>query len=95
MRQYDILRGPLLTEKSDLQKKSNNQVTFKVDRRANRVEIKDAVERNFNTQVKQVRTMQLKGKVKQRGRIIGKNKDWKKAIITLMPGHKIGFFEGV
>ena len=85
MRQYDILRGPLLTEKSDLQKKSNNQVTFKVDRRANRVEIKDAVERNFNTQVKQVRTMQLKGKVKQRGRIIGKNKDWKKAIITLMP----------
>jgi large subunit ribosomal protein L23 len=95
MRQYDILIGPLLTEKSDLQKKSNNQVTFKVDRRANRVEIKDAVERNFNTQVKQVRTMQLKGKVKQRGRIIGKKKDWKKAIITLMPGHKIDFFEGV
>ena len=58
-------------------------------------EIKDAVEKNFNTKVKQVRTIQVKGKVKQRGKIIGKRKDWKKAIITLMPGQKIDFFEGV
>jgi len=95
MEQYDIIRGPLVTEKTTLQKELNNQVTFKVDKRANRVEIKEAVERNFNTKVKQVRTVQVKGKVKQRGKIIGKRKDWKKAIITLMPGQRIDFFEGV
>ncbi|MCK5696441.1 MAG: 50S ribosomal protein L23 [Desulfobacula sp.] len=95
MNRYDIIRGPLVTEKTTLQKELNNQVTFKVDKRANRVEIKDAVEKNFNTKVKQVRTVQVKGKVKQRGRIIGKRKDWKKAIITLMPGQRIDFFEGV
>ncbi len=95
MERYDIIRGPLVTEKTTLQKELYNQVTFKVDKRANRVEIKDAVERNFNTRVKQVRTLQVKGKVKQRGRIIGKRKDWKKAIITLMPGQRIDFFEGV
>jgi large subunit ribosomal protein L23 len=94
MKYYDIIRGPLVTEKTTSQK-NLNQITFRVDRRANRVEIKDAVEKNFNIRVQQVRTIQVKGKVKQRGRIIGKKKDWKKAIITLMPGYKIDFFEGV
>ena len=95
MEQYDIIRGPVVTEKTTLQKELNNQVTLKVDRRANRVQIKNAVEKNFNTKVKQVRTIQVKGKVKQRGRIIGKRPDWKKAIVTLMPGQRIDFFEGV
>lgn len=92
---HDIIRGPLVTEKTTLQKELNNQVTIKVDKRANRVEIKNAVEKSFNTKVKQVRTIQVKGKVKQRGRIMGKKKDWKKAVITLMPGQRIDFFEGV
>jgi len=95
MRNYDIVRGPVVTEKTTLQKDTSNQVTLRVDKNANRVEIKDAVEKNFDTKVKQVRTIQVKGKVKQRGKIIGKRKDWKKAIITLMPGQKIDFFEGV
>ena len=95
MRRYDIIHSPVVTEKTTLQKEINNQVTFKVDKKANRVEIKDAIERNFNIKVKQVRTVQIKGKVKQRGRIIGKRQDWKKAIVTLMPGQKIEFFEGV
>ncbi len=95
MEQYEIIRGPVVTEKTTLQKELNNQVTLKVDKRANRVQIKDAVEKNFNTKVKQVRTIKVKGKVKQRGRIIGKRKDWKKAIVTLMPGQRIDFFEGV
>jgi large subunit ribosomal protein L23 len=95
MKEYDIIRGPLVTEKTTLQKELHNQLTFKVDRRANRVEIKDAVEKNFNTKVKQIRTIQVKGKVKQRGKILGKRKDWKKAIVTLMPGQRIDFFEGV
>jgi large subunit ribosomal protein L23 len=95
MKQYDIIRGPVVTEKTTLQKELNNQVTLQVDKKANRLEIKNAVERNFNTKVKQVRTIQVKGKVKQRGRIIGKRKDWKKAVVTLMPGQRIDFFEGV
>jgi large subunit ribosomal protein L23 len=95
MRNYDIIHSPVVTEKTTLQKEIDNQVTFKVDKKANRVEIKNAIEKNFNTKVKQVRTLQVKGKVKQRGRIIGKKEDWKKAIVTLMPGQKIEFFEGV
>lgn len=95
MREYDIIRGPVVTEKTTLQKELNNQVTLRVDKRANRVEIKNAVEKTFDTKVKQVRTVQVKGKVKQRGRIIGKRRDFKKAIVTLMPGQRIDFFEGV
>ena len=95
MREYDILRGPLVTEKTTLQKELNNQITIRVDKNANRVEIKDAVERSFSAKVAKVRTIQVKGKRKQRGRIMGKRKDWKKAIITLVPGQRIDFFEGV
>ena len=95
MKEYEIIRGPVVTEKTTLQKEMHNQLTFKVDKRANRVEIKDAVEKNFNTKVKQIRTIQVKGKVKQRGKILGKRKDCKKAIVTLMPGQRIDFFEGV
>lgn len=95
MNEYDIIRGPVITEKTTLQKDLNNQVAFKVDKGANRVEIKDAVEKIFNTKVKQVRTLQVKGKVKRRGKIIGKRNNWKKAIVTLIPGQKINFFEGV
>ncbi len=95
MNEYDIIRGPVVTEKTTLQKELNNQVTLVVDKRANRVEIKNAVEKAFDTKVKQVRTVQVKGKVKRRGRILGKRNDWKKAIVTLMPGQRIDFFEGV
>ncbi len=92
---YGIIRRPLITEKTSIQKEQSNQITFEVDRRANRVEIKRAIEKIFKVNVAQVRTMQVKGKTKQRGRIIGKRKDWKKAIITLLPGERIEFFEGV
>jgi large subunit ribosomal protein L23 len=85
----------LITEKTSIQKEVNNQITFEVDRRANRVEIKKAIENIFNVNVVGVRTMQVKGKSKQRGRIVGKRRDWKKAIVTLMPGERIDFFEGV
>lgn len=95
MKHFDIIRGPVVTEKTTLQKELHNQITLRVDKNANRVEIKDAVERNFNTKVLKVRTIQVMGKVKQRGRIIGKRRDWKKAVITLVPGQRIDFFEGV
>ncbi len=94
MIQYDIIKRPLVTEKTTQQREVLNQYTFEVDRRANRVEIRRAVEQIFSVQVAAVKTAQVKGKVKQRGRITGKRKDWKKAIVTLAPGQRIESFEG-
>ena len=92
---YGIIRRPLITEKTSIQKEQSNQITFEVDRGANRIEIKRAIEKIFKVNVAHIRTMQVKGKKKQRGRIIGKRRDWKKAIVTLLPGERIEFFEGV
>ena len=90
-----IIKKPLITEKTTIQKEMYNQLTFEVDRQANRIEIKRAIESIFNVRVAEVRTLQIKGKTKQRGRIIGKRRDWKKAVVRLMPGERIDFFEGV
>ena len=92
---HDIIIRPLITEKTSIQKELFNKVTFEVDRRANRIEIKKAIEGIFNVRVASVKTMQVTGKTKQRGRITGKRRDWKKAIVTLLPGERIDFFEGV
>ena len=91
----EIIKRPLITEKTSIQKEKYNQLTFEVDRRANRIEIKRAIEIVFNVRVSDVKTMQVTGKIKQRGRITGKRRDWKKAIVKLMPGERIDFFEGV
>ncbi len=96
MNPYDIIIKPLNTEKTNIQKEDENKVSFEVARDANRIEIKKAVESIFKVTVASVNTIRVKGKVKQRGRIIGKRRDWKKAVVTLMPGGKtIDFFEGV
>jgi len=95
MIRYDVIKRPLITEKSTIQKESNNQLTFEVDRKANRVEIKKAVESIFKVKVAGVRTIQVMGKFKRRGRILGKRNDYKKAVVRLMPGERIEFFEGV
>jgi large subunit ribosomal protein L23 len=84
----------LITEKTSIQKEDYNQISFEVDRKANRVEIKRAIENIFKVNVDTVRTMQVKGKTKQRGRIVGKRRNWKKAVVKLMPGERIDFFEG-
>jgi large subunit ribosomal protein L23 len=94
MKHYDIIIRPLITEKTNIQKELSNQVSFEVDRRANRIEIRRAVEQAFKVRVTSVRTMQMLGKTTQRGRIVGKRRDWKKAIVRLMPGERIEFFEG-
>ena len=94
MNPYDIIKRPLITEKTSIQKEDYNQMSFEVDRKANRVEIKRAIENIFNVNVATVRTMQIKGKTKQRGRIVGKRRNWKKAVVKLMPGERIDFFEG-
>lgn len=95
MREFDIIRRPVHSEKSLTQKELYNQLSFEVAPQANRVEIKTAVEKIFNAKVKSVKTINVKGKVKRRGRILGKRRDWKKAIVRLMPGQRIDFFEGV
>ena len=91
---HEIIIRPLITEKTSIQKEMNNQLSFEVDRRANRIEIKQAIESIFNVRVAAVKTMQITGKIKRRGRITGKRSDWKKAIVKLMPGERIDFFEG-
>jgi large subunit ribosomal protein L23 len=92
---YHILRKPLITEKSNQMKESLNQVTFEVDKRANKIEIKKAVMKHFNVHVVKVRTFMVLGKKKRVGRSLGKKSDWKKAVVTLKEGERIDFFEGV
>ncbi len=92
---HKIIRRPLITEKSTLQKEMHNQLAFEVDRRANKIEIKRAVEKVFKVRVKTVRTLNYDGKRKRLGRTVGRRPHWKKAIVTLQPGEKIEFFEGV
>lgn len=92
---YDIIKYPIITEKSNFQKSEMNQLTFCVDRRANKIEIKGAVEKLFKVKVVDVRTSNMKGKTRRVGRNIGKRPDWKKAIVTLRQGDHIDFFEGI
>ena len=95
MTPYEILKKPVITEKSTIQKETSNQLTFEVDRSANKIEIRRAVERIFNVKVIGVRTMQMRGKIKRFGRVLGKRSNWKKAIVTLAQGEHVEFFEGV
>jgi large subunit ribosomal protein L23 len=92
---YEVVRKPIITEKSNIQKDEANQVTFEVARNANKIEIKNAVQKLFNVKVLDVRTINFKGKKKRVGKNMGKKPDWKKAIVTLNPDEKIEFFDGV
>ena len=92
---YEVIKRPVLTEKTTLQKELSNQVTFEVDRRANKIELKGAVERIFKVKVIDVQSMVVRGKTKRVGRFSGKRSDWKKAIVTLKPGEQVPFLEGV
>ena len=91
---HDTIISPLVTEKSTTQREGQNQYSFKVDKRANKIEIKEAVERLFKIKVTEVRTTMIRGKVKRLGRRFGKRPDWKKAIVTVREGDRIDFFEG-
>ena len=95
MNRFDIIRRPLVTEKSTIQKEASNQVAFEVEKSATKIDIRRAVEKNFKVRVVDVRTQNVLGKKKRRGRMIGKRRDWKKAVVTLEPGSRIEFFEGV
>ena len=89
-----VLVKPLMTEKSMQQKDDLNAITFKVSVDANKVEIRQAVEKVFNVKVATVRTASHEGKWKRMGKFEGRRPGWKKAIVTLAPGHKIDLVEG-
>src|SRR5580704_3292701 len=88
-----IIRRPIvLTEKANLLRDKNNQVVFEVARAANKIEIKDAVQKLFNVSVVAVNTMINRGKERRMGRGHAKTQNWKKAIVTLKEGESIDFF---
>jgi len=95
MDEYQILKRPLITEKGTRQKEQSNQMLFEVDRRANKVMVRNAVESIFKVKVRSVKLMNVKGKERRIGRNVGKRPDWKKAIVRLGPGENIEFFEGI
>jgi len=90
-----IVRRALITEKGTVLRELRNQYIFEVARSANKIEIKRAIELVFTVKVDQVRTQQLRGKVRRTGRFVGKRSDWKKAIVTLKPDQKIELFEQI
>ena len=91
---YDVIRRPLLTEKSTLLKETQQTLVFEVHRDATKPEIKKAVEALFDTKVADIRVARVHGKVKRQGRYAGRRPDWKKAFVVLKQGEKsIEFFE--
>lgn len=92
---YTVIRKPLVTEKSTIARDEENKYLFEVDRRATKIDIRNAVEKIFKVHVVNVRTMNMTGKKKRIGRIAGRRRNWKKAVITLTPGSSIEVHEGV
>ncbi len=90
---YDVIKKPLITEKTTLEKDSKNVVAVVVNSYANKIQIKHAAEKLFKVDVKAVRTINMAGKVKRTGKNIGKRSNWKKAYISLNVGSNIDFFE--
>ncbi|MEA1970363.1 MAG: 50S ribosomal protein L23 [Thermodesulfobacteriota bacterium] len=92
---YSVIRRPLVTEKSTIARDEENKHLFEVDRRATKIEIRNAVEKIFKVRVVNVHTMNMAGKKKRMGRVGGRRRNWKKAVITLAPGGSIEVYEGV
>jgi large subunit ribosomal protein L23 len=95
MDMYRIIRRSLVTEKSTIAKDENNKYVFEVDRGANKIQIGMAVEKVFKVKVLDVHVMNVRGKKKRVGKILGEKRSWKKAVVTLAPGSRIEIFEGV
>jgi large subunit ribosomal protein L23 len=93
MNLYDVIKKPLLTEKTTLEKDNKNVAAFVVANDANKIEIKNAVQQLFKVEVIGVHTAVIPGKLKRVGKTTGKRANWKKAYITLKEGCNIDFFE--
>jgi large subunit ribosomal protein L23 len=92
---HQVLKRPLVTEKSTIAREERNVVTFAVDPRASKHEIRRAVEELFSVEVEEVRTIRMPRKTRRVGRFMGKRPEWKKALVRLAEGQAIEFFEGV
>lgn len=92
---YDIIKKPVISEKAELIKQENNTYTFVVDKRANKIEIRKAVETIFNVKVDRVNTLTIKPKAKRHGMKEYNSPFIKKAMVTLKNGENIKYFEGV
>jgi large subunit ribosomal protein L23 len=90
---HDIIVRPIITEKSS-RMMSQNKYTFEVLPKANKIEIRKAVEEVFKVKVSSVHTIKVRSKPKRMGRFLGRSRSWKKAIVTLIPGERIEFFDG-
>ena len=95
MNLHEIIRRPLVTEKSNIGREETNIVTLAVDPRANKHEIRRAVEQLFDVQVVEVRTMRMPRKSRRVGKFVGRKPEWKKAVVELAQGQSIEFYEGV
>jgi large subunit ribosomal protein L23 len=89
LQHFEVLKRPLLTERSIILKEKENRYSFEVDKRATKGDVRNAVEKTFKVKVKKVCTSVVDGKVRRMGRYEGKRPDWKKATVTLQEGHKI------
>jgi large subunit ribosomal protein L23 len=95
MRTQEIIRRPLITEKSSVQREGIGVLTLEVDARANKLQIRRAVEELLKVKVAEVRVANCHGKVRRQGRFAGRRADWKKAYVRLAAGEKmVDFFEG-
>jgi len=90
-----LIKGPIITEKTHTQRGAANKLTFRVALKANKIEIRKAIEDIFKIKVLGVNTIRVRGKAKRLGRTQGMRPDWKKAIVTLAPGEKISGYEGL
>jgi len=94
MHVFEVLLRPLITEKSTILQEGQNKYAFEVDSRANKVQVKTAVEVSFSVKVTEVNVIIIKGKRKRFGRRLVQKPSWKKAVVSLRAGDKIQLFEG-
>ena len=96
MNANQIIRRPLVTEKSTILRETENVLAFEVAGSANKIQVKQAVEALFKVKVEEVRLFNVRGKMKRMGRFVGKRRDWRKAYVRLKEGEKAPeFVEGV
>ena len=95
MKLTDVIRRPLITEKTTILREDGRTLVLQAARDANKIEIRHAVEHLFGSKVADVRTTSMRGKLKRQGRFVGRRADWKKAYVRLKDGEKLPeFIEG-
>ncbi len=92
---HHLIKGPIITEKTHTMREAANKLTLRVAPKANKIEIRKAIEDIFKVKVLRVNTIHMQGKKKRLGRNEGERPAWKKAIVTLAPGEKIAGYEGL